>query len=202
MNPATTTPIYTSCWRCWAVDSAVSTGRQSSVGRSPGMGTTTPGRYVFVFDTGGRGLAQCNFSIDDSAVEDTRLILRDLSFELTVDDDSAVNESIDGTVEGKASNRPITLELRDSDGDTVGGSRTETTLNGQGEYEFTYDPFDTGLDLAAGNYTVFVTDEYSWIDRESATIRVAQRDDGDTGFSKRVITDTRRDIVEVPVETF
>ena len=165
-------------------------------------GSTDTNSEVFVLNTTESELGQYNVSIDGSNIDDTQLTLRDLGLELAVDDDNVTTaDTIEGTVAASASDRSITVELRDSGGDTVDGSETSATLSGQGEYDFSFDPSSSGLDLDAGNYTVHVTDDYSGVEVESSEIAVSAAGDEDAEFGESVVTDQRGDVVELAVET-
>jgi PGF-CTERM protein/surface glycoprotein (TIGR04207 family) len=164
-------------------------------------GSTGTNSEVFVFNTSERDLGEYDIGIDGSSLDNTQLTLRDLGLGLSVDDyDVTTAEAIEGTVEASASERSITVELRDSGGDAVDGSETAATLNGQGEYDFSFDPSSSGLDLDAGNYTVHVTDDYSGVEVESSAVAVSAAGDEEVDFAQSVVTDQRGDVVEFTVE--
>ena len=108
--------------------------------------------------------------------------------EVTSDDDIA------GTVESRAVDRDVRVVLVDSDGDVV--ESDEGTLNGQREYDFSFD----AADLSAGRYTVQATDEDSGITVESSTVSVDEAADVDASFSRDIYSQTAGDVVEMTVE--
>ncbi|MGQ4554882.1 BGTF surface domain-containing protein [Halobellus sp. GM3] len=164
-------------------------------------GSTDTNSEVFVLNTTNRDLGQYNVSIDGSDIDNTHLTLRDLELGVTVDDYNVTTaDAIEGTVEARGSERAITLELLDSGGDTVDGSSTSASLNGQGEYDFSFDASSSGLDLEEGNYTVLVTDDYSGVEVESEDVSVTAAGDEDATFTESVVTDERGDVVELAVE--
>ncbi|QCC46917.1 BGTF surface domain-containing protein [Halobellus limi] len=164
-------------------------------------GSTDTNSEVFVFDTEGRDLGEYNFGIAGSDNEDTRLDLRDLGLAVTVDDATVTNaEAIEGTVEARSADRPLTVELLDGGGDTVDGSETAATLNGQGEYDFAFDLSPSGLDVDPGTYTVRVTDDYSGVEADSSDVTVRAASEEDAQFASGTVTDQRGDVVAITVD--
>ncbi|RDI71061.1 DUF7827 domain-containing protein [Halopelagius longus] len=156
-------------------------------------GSTGDHSKVFVFNTENRALGEYNVTFDSA----TRTIdLRDLGLSLDVDDQNiTTSDTVSGTVSANAGNRPVSLQLYESDGDEF-GAEVNDSLNGQGEYEFDIDAFS---DTDNGEYTLEVRDDYSGVTVESSTIKVAKASDGSASFSNSIITEQRGDTVEIPV---
>ncbi|WP_435183426.1 BGTF surface domain-containing protein [Halobellus sp. EA9] len=164
-------------------------------------GSTGTNSEVFVFNSTNEALGQYNVSIDGSTITNTQVNLRNLGLSVSLDSQSVTTEdTIEGTVTARASDRPLTVELLDSSGDVVddsGATISSARLNGQGEYDFSFNVSD--LDLDTGNYTVRVTDDYSGINVETETITVSESADDDANFASGTITEQRGDIAEVTV---
>ena len=121
-------------------------------------------------------------------------IVRDLGLDVSVDDlNVTTDDTIEGTIEARDSNRPMTVELLDSDGDTV--QEKSYTLSGQGEVDYEF-----SADRDTGDYTVLVTDQGTLIERETSTITISEADDRDAGFADGTVSEQRGDIVEMTVE--
>jgi surface glycoprotein (TIGR04207 family)/PGF-CTERM protein len=164
-------------------------------------GSTDTNSEVFVFETDDRDLGEYNFGIAGSDNEDTRLELRDLGLAVTVDDANVTDaDTIEGTVEARASDRPVTLELLDSGGDEVDGSTQSVSLNGQGEYDFAFDLSSSGLDVDPGTYAVRVTDDYSGVEADSSDVTVRAASEEDAQFASGTVTEQRGDVVAITVE--
>ncbi|MFA1612286.1 DUF7827 domain-containing protein [Halobellus rubicundus] len=163
-------------------------------------GSTGPTSKVYVFYSEDRTLGAYDIDVEGTSGT-AELTLRDLGLAVSLDDQSVTTEdNIEGTVTARASDRPLTVELLDSSGDVVddsGATISSAQLNGQGEYDFSYNVSD--LDLDAGNYTVRVTDDYSGIDVETETVTVSSAGDDETSFESSVITDQRGDVLEIGV---
>ncbi|SFR57569.1 PGF-CTERM protein/surface glycoprotein [Halogeometricum rufum] len=162
-------------------------------------GSTGANSEVFVFDTDDRDIGQYNISIEGES--EATVNVRDLGLEVDIDDLNITNDDeIEGTVSANAGNRPVTLELLDSDGDVVDeqGSTIAARLTGQAEYEFTYNASD--LDLDDGNYTVLATDNQSGVEAESSSIVVTDAGEGraDIGGSG-IITEQRGDVANITI---
>ncbi|SDY43120.1 BGTF surface domain-containing protein [Halobellus clavatus] len=164
------------------------------------QGSTGPTSKVYVLYTEERNLG--TFDIDVEGTSGTaNLTLRDLGLTIAADDSSVTTEEdITGTVEARGSGRSLTLELLDNSGDTVDGSTTTASLNGQGEYDFSFDPSSSGLDLDPGNYTVLVTDDYSGVEAESSDVTVSEAGDEAADFASTTVNDQRGDTVAFTVE--
>jgi PGF-CTERM protein len=125
--------------------------------------------------------------------------VRDLNLQVEMDELNVTTEdSIEGTVSARASDRPVTIELVDDEGDTVDQGELNLQLGGQSEVDFEYDV--DGINLDTGEYTVEVTDDGSGVVVESSTITVSEEEDDDAEFSSNTITEERGDILELTVE--
>ncbi|MFC6875062.1 DUF7827 domain-containing protein [Halobellus marinus] len=147
---------------------------------------------VFYVDTD--NLETEEYELDDTTYN---LTVRDLGLSIDLDETNVTtDEEIEGTVEARASSRPITIELLE-DGDAVDGETIDNIqLNGQGEYDFSID----ASDLDTGDYTVEVTDDNSFVSSESSTVTVSEAADEEASFENNVVTDQRGDILEFTVE--
>ncbi|WP_336024837.1 BGTF surface domain-containing protein [Halobellus salinisoli] len=160
-------------------------GDDTNYFQSYGTGTNSS---VFYVDTG--DLELDTYDLNGEA----NLTVRDLGLSVEVDDvNVTTEETIDGTVEASASNRPVTIELLDSNDEEV--ANQTTTLSGQGNYDFSFSAVSE-----TGDYTVEVTDDNSGVTTESSTITVSEAADDDADFVENTITDQRGDVAEVSVE--
>jgi surface glycoprotein (TIGR04207 family)/PGF-CTERM protein len=165
-------------------------------------GSTGTNSQVYLFNTEGRDVGQYNASIGSNA-DAVEINVRDLGLEVSVEDLNVTNEDlIEGTVSANAGDRPITVELLDSDGDVVDadGSTIAARLTGQAEYEYEFNASEDKLDLDEGNYTVLATDNQSGVEAESSSIVVSDAGEGraDIGGSG-IITDERGDVVNITI---
>ncbi|MFA1612288.1 DUF7827 domain-containing protein [Halobellus rubicundus] len=146
---------------------------------------------VFFFNTGDRELGE--YELNSSG---NYLTIRDLGLSVSIDDTNvSIGDDIEGTVNARASNQNIEVELVDDGGDGDVVDDIGTTTSGQGEYDFA---FPTSS-LDAGDYTVQVTDNSSGVEVESSTITLSETDE-DAEFVDNTITQHRGDIVEMTVE--
>ncbi len=165
-------------------------------------GSTGVNSSVYTFNTNNREVGTYKLYIqgNDTASNRTYIEVRDLNLGISADDLSVTTEdTIEGTVSAADGNRPVEIELLDSSGDTVA---TDTaTLNGQGEYDFSFDAqnADSGSALDPGNYTVQVTDNSTAITAETSTITVSEAGDDDASFASNTITEHRGDVFEFTV---
>ncbi|SFR55699.1 DUF7827 domain-containing protein [Halogeometricum limi] len=161
-------------------------------------GSTGDNSNVFVFATENRDIDTYNVSVGGSSSYEAQINLRNLGLDVSVDDLNITNSDddlIEGTVSANAANRPIAVELVDADDETV--KTIGATLNGQAEYEYTFN----ASDLDAGNYTVVATDNQSGVTAESSSIVVSKAGEGraDIGAGG-IVTEERGDIANITVE--
>ncbi|WP_207212721.1 DUF7827 domain-containing protein, partial [Halogeometricum borinquense] len=161
-------------------------------------GNTGTNSKVYVFSTDSdTNTGQYNITIGDKNYADVNI--RDLGLEVNVDDLNVTTEDeITGTVEADAGDRPITVELLDSDGDTV--EERGARLSGQAKYEFTFNASEDKLDLDADNYTILATDNRSAVEAESSSIVVEEAGEGKADIAgDGIITDARGDVANITV---
>jgi surface glycoprotein (TIGR04207 family)/PGF-CTERM protein len=159
-------------------------------------GSTGTNSEVFVFNTTEREIAQYNFTIGDAPNPNAAAELRDLGFNMTIEDQNVTAaDAIEGTVTANAGNRPIAVSLLDSDDEEV--ATIGAALNGQGEYEFEFNLSETDVD--PGEYTVRAIDNQSGVTDTSPTINVAEAGEGGTDFNKTIYTEARGDVVMLNV---
>ncbi|SFR35940.1 PGF-CTERM protein/surface glycoprotein [Halogeometricum rufum] len=159
-------------------------------------GSTGTNSQVYVFGTQNRDVGQYNVSVAGTA-DVAEINVRDLGLEVSVDDLNVTNEDvIEGTVSANAGERPIEVELLDSDEDTV--ATIGADLTGQAEYDYEFNASE--LELDEDNYTVLATDNQSGVDAESSSIVVSDAGEGraDIGGSG-IITDERGDVVNITI---
>ncbi|SFR36398.1 PGF-CTERM protein/surface glycoprotein [Halogeometricum rufum] len=161
-------------------------------------GSTGVNSQVFVFDTTNRALDTYRVKIGTATPDNYgNVTVRSLDLNVSVDDltvTNAVDSGITGTVTASSGGRPVTLELLDSDEETV--STIAADLTGQAEYEYNFSA--DGLD--AGNYTVLVTDNQSGVETESSSIEVSKAGEGSADFQEGIVTDQRGDIANITVD--
>lgn len=160
-------------------------------------GSTGTNSRVFVFATSDRALG--DYDADISGEGTASITVRSLGLAISVDDRNVTNlGTIEGTVEARAGNREIRLELLDDDGELPEGvnERLEQ-LSGQGNYDFSYNLEALGLET--GNYTVRATDTTSGITVESKTIVVREAGDATATFPSSTVEEARGDVVAIPV---
>ncbi|WP_363465023.1 BGTF surface domain-containing protein [Halogeometricum borinquense] len=161
-------------------------------------GSTGTNSKVYVFSTNSdTNTGQYNITIGDKNYADVNI--RDLGLEVNVDDLNVTTEDeITGTVEADAGDRPITVELLDSDGDTV--EERGARLSGQAKYEFTFNASEDKLDLDADNYTILATDNQSGVEAESSSVVVSKAGEGETSFTgERLVMDERGDVANITI---
>ncbi|QIB75185.1 PGF-CTERM sorting domain-containing protein [Halogeometricum borinquense] len=161
-------------------------------------GSTGTNSKVYVFSTDSdTNTGQYNITIGDKNYADVNI--RDLGLEVNVDDLNVTTEDeITGTIEADAGDRPITVELLDSDGDTV--EERGARLSGQAKYEFTFNASEDKLDLDADNYTILATDNQSGVEAESSSIVVEEAGEGKADIAgDTIITDQRGDVANITV---
>ncbi|RLM56958.1 PGF-CTERM sorting domain-containing protein [Halobellus sp. Atlit-31R] len=160
------------------------------------QGSTGVNSRVFLFATTDRALGDYEADIAGEGVAE--ITVRDLDLSVSIDDRNVTNlGAIEGTVEARASNREVRLELLD-DEEVVDNTERFADLSGQGEYEFSYDL--ESLDIDTGEYTVRVTDTTSGISVESEAITVTEAGDTEATFPDRVLEENRGDVVAIPIE--
>ncbi|QIB73518.1 PGF-CTERM sorting domain-containing protein [Halogeometricum borinquense] len=160
-------------------------------------GSTGTNSQVYVLDTEDRedGDYDIVFAGDES--KNASITVRDLGLGVEIDDLSVTNaddSKIEGTVTANAGDRPVTIELLNSDEDvekTIGAD-----LTGQAEYEFEFN----ASDLDTGNYTVLATDNQSGVESESSSIVVSKAGEGKADIGgDSIITEQRGDVANVTV---
>ncbi|MFC7202374.1 BGTF surface domain-containing protein [Haloferax namakaokahaiae] len=157
-------------------------------------GSTGTNSQVFVFDTSNRELETYNYTVGSSSGQ---IDVTDLGLEISVDDLNVTTEdTIEGTVSANAGGRTIDIAVLDDDDEEV-ATIEDASLNGQGEYEFSFDVADEDID--AGDYTVEVTDTGSSVTATSDTVTVSEAEEGSADFNESVVTDERGDVVAIPV---
>ncbi|MFA1612173.1 DUF7827 domain-containing protein [Halobellus rubicundus] len=161
-------------------------------------GSTGTNSRVFLFDTDGESLGEYEADIEGEST--ATITLRSLDLSLGIDDQNVTNlDAIEGTVSAQVSGREIRLELLDDDGDPVEGvSDRFVELSGQGEYDFSYNLEQLGLET--GEYTIRATDTVTGITVESDTITVREAGDAEAVFTRSTIQEARGDVVAIPVE--
>ncbi|WP_435184826.1 BGTF surface domain-containing protein [Halobellus sp. EA9] len=160
-------------------------------------GSTGTNSRVFIFRTSGRALGSYEADIDGEGAASIQL--RTLKLELSVEDQNVTNlDTISGTVGARQGNREIRLELLNEDGELPDGvnERVER-LSGQGEYDFSYNLEQLGLET--GEYTIRVTDTTTGITVESGTITVREAGDAEATFTTSTVSEARGDVVAIPV---
>ncbi|RDZ65365.1 PGF-CTERM sorting domain-containing protein [Haloferax sp. Atlit-12N] len=155
-------------------------------------GSTGPNSQVFVFDTDGKTLDTYKFTV--GGVQKAQVDVRDLGFELTVDDlNITTKDGLEGSVSANAGDRTIDVVALDDDGDEVDGTETTVTLDGQGEADFNLSSVD------AGEYTIEATDAFSGVTLESDTVTVSKAKDSTGDFTSSVINEQVGDVAEITV---
>jgi surface glycoprotein (TIGR04207 family)/PGF-CTERM protein len=158
-------------------------------------GSTGTNSHVYTLDTTNRDLGDYEVVFDGGQV--ANVTIRDLGLGVSIDDLTVTNDDdsvIEGTVSANAGDRPVTIELLDSDEETQ--MTIGADLTGQAEYDFEFN----ASDLDAGNYTVLVTDNQSSVEAESSSIEVSKAgkgraDIGGTG----IVTEQRGDVANITV---
>ncbi|SFR43599.1 Ig-like domain-containing protein [Halogeometricum limi] len=164
-------------------------------------GSTGENSRVYVFSTADRDPDTYDVTIGSGAGEvDAEIVLRELGLDVDVDDRNVTTrDEITGLISANAGSRPILLELRDDDGDVVDGGVLCAELDGQAEYEFTFDA--ESLDLDPGEYTVTVVDNQSGVDAESSVVTVTEAGVGTADIAgDGISTDERGDVASIPIE--
>uniref|UniRef100_UPI00342A6BEA BGTF surface domain-containing protein n=1 Tax=Halogeometricum borinquense TaxID=60847 RepID=UPI00342A6BEA len=159
-------------------------------------GNTGTNSQVYVFSTtDDTETGQYNITLKGEG--SAQVNVRNLGLEVNIDDLNVTTEDeIEGVVEAKAGNRPVRLELLDSDGDTV--EQRDVELSGQRKYEFSFNASE--LDLDADNYTVLATDKQSGVESESSSIVVKKAGEGRTSFpGDRLFVDQRGDVANITI---
>ncbi|SDX99546.1 DUF7827 domain-containing protein [Halobellus clavatus] len=161
-------------------------------------GSTGTNSHVFVFATAQRAAGDYDADIDGEST--ASITVRSLGLSLSIDDRNVTNAgTIDGTVEARAGNREIRLELLDDDGELPEGvSERLEQLSGQGNYDFSYDLEQ--LSLETGEYTIRATDTTSGVTTESNTITVREAGDTEATFPNRIPQEERGDVAAITVE--
>ncbi|QIB75526.1 PGF-CTERM sorting domain-containing protein [Halogeometricum borinquense] len=159
-------------------------------------GNTGTNSQVYVFSTtDDTETGQYNITLKGEG--SAQVNVRNLGLEVNIDDLNITTEDeIEGVVEAKAGNRPVRLELLDSDGDTV--EQRDVELSGQRKYEFTFNASE--LDLDEDNYTVLATDKQSGVEAESSSVVVEEAGEGNTEFpGERLVRDQRGDVANITI---
>jgi PGF-CTERM protein/surface glycoprotein (TIGR04207 family) len=158
-------------------------------------GSTGTNSHVYTFDTTNRDLGDYEVVFDGGQV--ANVTIRDLGLGVSIDDLTVTNADdsvIEGTVSANAGDRPVTIELLDSDEDvqmTIGAD-----LTGQAEYDFEFN----ASDLDTGNYTVLVTDNQSSVETESSSIEVSKAGEGSADIGGTgIVTEQRGDVANITV---
>jgi len=161
-------------------------------------GSTGTNSRIFVFSTADRDAGDYEADIEGEGTAD--ITVRGLGLSLDIDDRNVTNlQTLDGTVEARAGNRPIRLEFLDEDGDPVDDVDDGTVqLSGQGEYEFSYDI--ESLEIETGEYRIRATDTTSGVTVESDTIVIQDAGDIEATLPGGVVSETRGDVAAVPIE--
>ena len=161
-------------------------------------GSTGTNSRIFVFSTADRDAGDYEADIEGEGTAD--ITVRGLGLSLDIDDRNVTNlQTLDGTVEARAGNRPIRLEFLDEDGDPVDDVDDRTVqLSGQGEYEFSYDI--ESLEIETGEYRIRATDTTSGVTVESDTIVIQDAGDIEATLPGGVVSETRGDVAAVPIE--
>ncbi|ADQ69384.1 DUF7827 domain-containing protein [Halogeometricum borinquense] len=155
-------------------------------------GSTGTNSRVYTFNTENRRIGSYAVTFDGS--NEATIELRELGLDVDLDETSVTDEeSIEGTVTANAGDRGVKVELLDSDGDAVSGESVTADLSGQGEYEFSLGPVETG------EYTVEVTDLGSGVVTESSTIIVSTAGEGRASIKDRIVNQQRGDIANITV---
>jgi len=165
-------------------------------------GPNAPSR-VFVLDTDDRSTGDYTFNQTnglDTNDPDANLSLEDLGLEFQ--DVSATeifqDEEVDIEVTTTTVGRDVTVEVFDSDDESVGTISAEIDNSGLADVNDVFNQ-TTGQPIDTGNYTINVTDDNSGVEISSDTIVVSERPDATVGFTSDEFVDQRGDIVEVNV---
>ncbi|POG57445.1 ArtA-dependent S-layer glycoprotein [Haloferax marisrubri] len=155
-------------------------------------GSTGDNSQVFIFDTEDQALDTYEFTI--GGVQQAQVDVRDLGFELTVDDlNVTTKDGLEGSVSANAGDRTVDVVALDDDGDEVEDTETTVTLDGQGEADFNLSSVD------AGEYTIEATDAFTGVTLESDTVTVSKAKDSSGDFASSVINEQVGDIAEITV---
>ncbi|MFA1610051.1 GLUG motif-containing protein [Halobellus rubicundus] len=115
-----------------------------------------------------------DYQVSVAGVETSTFEVARLEFAASVDS-STVNTSatLSGTIESNVAAREIRIGLVNESSSSVAVSQVYT-LDGQGEAAFSFDLADT--DISAGDYQIRVTDRFTGIQRQVASINVTSTD--------------------------
>jgi PGF-CTERM protein len=164
-------------------------------------GSTGLNSNVYVFETANRETDDYDVEVGSGGSGyDAEIVLRQLGLDVDIDDENITDEDeIEGTITANAGNRPVTVELLDDDGDVVEGGTVTGNLDGQAEFEFSFDATD--LDLEPGEYSVRVTDERSGVEAESDDVVVREQGEGTADIGGNgIFTEERGDVAEIEIE--
>ena len=161
-------------------------------------GSTGTNSRIFVFATAGEEVGDYEADVDGEGTAD--ITVRGLGLSVDVDDRNVTNlETLDGTVEARAGDRPVRLEFLDEDGDPVDEVADRiVSLSGQGEYEFSYDL--ESLNVETGEYRIRATDTTSGVTVESDSVVVREAGDTEATFPESTVTEARGDVAAIPIE--
>ncbi|WP_269785473.1 BGTF surface domain-containing protein [Halobacterium zhouii] len=144
---------------------------------------------VYVLNTNDFEAGDYNITNGDSEVT---LELSDLGLEIAADDTSiTTTDALTATVTADTIDRDLTAELLNAEGEVVDTQDAQIDSDGSAAIDFG--------EVAAGNYTVQVTDDNTGVTATTSTVVVTTASDATAGFADSQITVDRGDIATLNV---
>ncbi|WP_164471075.1 BGTF surface domain-containing protein [Halorubrum sp. CSM-61] len=160
-----------------------------SVSRTRGTGANS---QVYVVDTD--DFETGDYNITNEAGTETVLEVSDLGLEVEVDEEEfETDEDVTATVTSDTINRPVTVDLLDSDGDVYDTVTGEIDSNGEFDADF-------GQVSDEDTYSIEVTDDDSGVTATSSDFDVVEAGEGGVQFANGSVDVTQGDVAEITVE--